>query len=91
MTLSSYPAASLYPLVHVVGEGLAGHEASGALGGVEVPLLQDDPALADHHQGSAPHLHALKDVILHSLGEGGEGSDKEGSDMCVIRHIYSCV
>ena len=62
-----YPAASLYPLVDVVGERLAGHEASRALDGVEVPFLQHDLPLADHHQRPAAHLRALKDVVLHSL------------------------
>ena len=62
-----YPAASLYPLVNVVREGFSGHVASWALGGVEVPLLQDDLALADHHQRPAAHLCAFKDVVLHGL------------------------
>lgn len=68
----THPAASLYPLVDVVGEGFAGHEASRALGGVEVPFLQDDLALADDHQRTAAHLRALKDVVLHSLRRGNE-------------------
>ena len=62
-----YPAASPYPLVDVVGEGLPAHEAAAPLSGVEVPLLQDHLTLADHHQGRATHLHALKYVILHIL------------------------
>lgn len=63
----SYPAASFYPLVDVVGERFSGHIASWPLGGVEVPLLQDNLALADHHQRPAAHLCAFKDVVLHSL------------------------
>ena len=64
-----YPAAGLYPLVDVGREGLPAHEAAAPLGGVEVPLLQDDLTLADHYQGGATHLHTLKDVVLHILEE----------------------
>lgn len=62
-----YPAASFYPLVDVVRERFASHIAPRALGGMEVPFLQDDLALADHHQRPATHLCAFKDVVLHSL------------------------
>lgn len=62
-----YPAASLYPLVDVVGERFTGHEASWALSGVESPLLQNNLSLTDDHQRSAAHLQAFKDVVLHGL------------------------
>lgn len=62
-----YPAASLYPLVHVVRKRFTGHEASRTLGGVEVPLLQHYLTLADDNQRPAPHLYAFKDVVLDSL------------------------
>lgn len=65
----THPAASLYPLVHLVGEGFAADVAAAALSGVKAAFLQHDLALADHHQWSSTHLRALKDVILHSLEE----------------------
>lgn len=63
----AYPAASFYPLVNVVGEGFSGHEAAWALSGVKGPFLQDDLALADHHQGPTANLSTFEDVVLHAL------------------------
>lgn len=63
----THPAASLYPLVNVVGERLTGHKSSRSLSGVEGPLLQYNLSLADDHQGRPAHLHPLKDVVLHCL------------------------
>lgn len=65
--MNIYPAAGLYPLVDVVWEGFTSDVASRALSGVEVPVLQDDLALADHHQRSSTHLSPFKDVVLHRL------------------------
>lgn len=67
MQTRTHPAACLYPLVHIVGEGLAAHVAARPLSGVQVPVLQHDFALADDHQGTTAYLCALEDVILHSL------------------------
>lgn len=68
--MQSYPAASFYPLVNVVGERFSGHEAARALGGVKGSFLQDDLALADHHQGPTADLGTFKDVVLHALQRG---------------------
>lgn len=73
----AYPAASFDPLVNVVGEGFPGHEAAGALGGVEGPFLQDDLTLADHHQGAAADLGAFKNVVLHTLQRGKRESSRK--------------
>ena len=72
-----YPAASFYPLVNVVGEGFSGHKAARALGVVKGSFLQDDLALADHHQGATADLSAFKNVVLHTLPRGNcEGKRK---------------
>lgn len=65
--MRTYPAASLYPLVHVISEGLAGDVAATALSGVKGAVLQDDLALADDHCGTPTDLSALKDVVFNSL------------------------
>lgn len=65
--MRTYPAASLYPLVHVIGKGLAGDVAAAALGGVKAAVLQDDLALADHYCRTPTDLGALKDVVFYSL------------------------
>lgn len=70
----THPAASLYPLVNIVREGLAGHITSRSLSGVEGPFLQYNLSLADDHQGRPAHLHPLKDVVLYCL-EDHKGID----------------
>ncbi|KAJ8408780.1 hypothetical protein AAFF_G00245980 [Aldrovandia affinis] len=50
-----------------VGEGGAGDEPPCPGGGVQVPVLQDDLALTDDHQGGAAELHALEHVVFGSL------------------------
>lgn len=64
----THPAASLYPLVHVIWEGLTSDVAPTALHGVKGTIFQHNLALADHHQRTSTHLCPLKDVILNSLG-----------------------
>lgn len=63
----THPAASLYPLVHMIREGFTVDVAPAALHGVKAALLQHDLALADHHHRTSAHFSALKDVILYSL------------------------
>lgn len=63
----THPAASLYPLVDIVREGLTGHVASGSLCGVEVSILQYDLSLTDDHQGCPTHLGTLENVVLNCL------------------------
>lgn len=65
--MKTHPAASLYPLVHVIGEGFTADVASTALHGVKGTVFQHYLALADHHQRTSSNLSPLKDVILHSL------------------------
>lgn len=54
-------------LVEVLGERLPGDEVAHALVDVNVAVLEDDLALADDHQRGAVALHALEDVVFHSL------------------------
>lgn len=65
--MRTHPAAGLYPLVDVVGEGFAADVATTALRGVKAALLQHNLALADHHHRTPAHFCALKDVVLHCL------------------------
>lgn len=53
----------------MVRERFTADVAPAALHGVEAALLQHDLSLADHHHRTSTHFCALKDVILHSLGE----------------------
>lgn len=53
-------------LVEVLWEWFPRDEAAHALADTDVPILKDNLALADDHQGGAMALHALKDVVLHS-------------------------
>lgn len=48
-------------------EWLARDEAAHTLADADVSILKDNLALADDHQGGAVALHALEDVVLHSL------------------------
>lgn len=50
-------------------EWLPRDEAAHALAHVDVSIFKDNLTLADDHQGGAVALHALEDVILHSLQE----------------------
>lgn len=68
----SQPAASLYPLVNVVGEGFSRDEASTALTDVECSFFQDNLTLTDDHQRTPAHFCALEDVVLHSLYRAAE-------------------
>lgn len=90
--MRTYPAASLYPLVHVIGEGFAGDVAAAALGGVKVAFLQDNLALADHHRGTTAHLGALEDVVFYSLDR--ERENQEPSEVTIMTsikvHIIQC-
>lgn len=54
-------------LVEVLWEWFPRDEAAHALADADVPILKDNLALADDHQGGAMALHALEDVVLHSL------------------------
>lgn len=67
----AYPAAGLYPLIDVIGEGFTGDVSSRALSGMKGPFLQYDLPLADDDQRSSTHFNPLKDVILHRLRERG--------------------
>ena len=53
----------------MIRERFTADVAPTTLHGVEGALLQHDLALADHHHRTSTHFCALKDVILHSLGE----------------------
>lgn len=64
----THPAASLYPLVHMIWERLTADVAPTSLHGVKGTIFQHNLALADHHQRTATHLCPLKDVVLNSLG-----------------------
>lgn len=68
----THGAASLYPLVDVVGEGFPTDVAATALRGVEGALLKDHLTLTDHHHGTPAHFCALKDVVLHILERRGQ-------------------
>ncbi len=63
----SHPASGLDSLVDKVRIGFSGDEAAWPLGHIEVPVLQNDPALTDDHHRETPALHSLKDVHLHGL------------------------
>lgn len=54
-------------LVEMLWEWLPRDEAAHALADTDVSILKDNLALTDDHQGGAVALHALKDVVLHSL------------------------
>lgn len=56
-----------HALVEVLWEWLPRDEAAHALADADVPILKNNLALADDHQRRAVALHALKDVVLHSL------------------------
>lgn len=83
--MRTYPAASLYPLVHVIGKGLAGDIATTALGGVKVAVLQDNLALADHHCGTPTDLCALKDVVFYSLNRERARENRKLSDIKIYK------
>lgn len=63
----SHPASGLDSLVDKVRIGFSGHEAAGPLCHIEVPVLQNDPALTDDHHRETSALHSLKDIHLHGL------------------------
>lgn len=63
----THPAPGFDTLVDEVGEGFPGDVPPRALRHVQVPILQHDLTLADHHQGRATALHALEDVVLQRL------------------------
>lgn len=65
--MSTHPAPRFDALVNEVREGFPGDIPSGSLGDVEIPVLQHDLALADHHQRRPTALHALKDIVLQRL------------------------
>lgn len=54
-------------LIGKVREGGAGNEAAHARGDMQVPILQNNLPLANHHEWGSTQLHALKDVVLSSL------------------------
>lgn len=66
-TIDTHPAPGFDALVNEVREGFPGDVPPRALGDVEIPILQHDLALADHHQGRPTALHALEDIVLQRL------------------------
>lgn len=62
-----YLLPGLDALVGEVREGGAGNEATHTRCHMQVPVLQDDLALANHHERGSTQLHALKDIVLSSL------------------------
>lgn len=66
-SIDTHPAPCFDSLVHKVREGFPGDVPPRALRDVQIPILQHDLALADHHQGRPTALHALEDVVLQRL------------------------
>lgn len=64
---STHPAPCFDALVNEVRERFPGDIPPGALGYVEIPILQHDLPLADNHQGRPTALHAFKDIVLQRL------------------------
>lgn len=88
--MPTHPAASLYPLVHLVWEGFAADVAPTTLRGVKAAVLQHNLTLADYHQGTSTHFCALKDVILHSLQEE-EACIRKGGELNNCTELIECI